>query len=440
MNIRYITPLFFLVPVLFLYGFTLTGVGFVSDDFTLIKMAETHDFFSAMEPHHHSLLINVLFKGVAAGFIGPNTFHVLALIFHVMNCLLLLYFLDSCLHIGRNKALFVCIFFAVNLPGREALIWCCAVPYVVVTTFILLSMVIYGDALNKIPRRSTLTTTLLLSFLQFAAFMVWDWAVLIFPVLFLMACLLPNERTLKEKLRLLIVPGCVWGGIFIARQLFGMTNGYQINGFSEIIKILLSAPFLGLFPFLPKYFYTSSFGIMAAVVCFTGFVWTAMRNRTILFFFAFFLLSQLPQAVFGHPQSRYFYFPVFALYASIAILFPTRFAFSKFAIPSFILFMLTGFSYMTFNRILSWQEASQIINRLSGEIQHAMSVHKQIYLVEFPDSYGSEETIWRPYLWRSGLEIFGKGLIKNKEPEEIFPVYTISSSDEKKPYSLIRIK
>ncbi len=396
-----------LLVIVAIYGTTIFGVGFISDDYSLLHRAESHQFLSAMENHHYSILINTLFSGVAEGDITPAFIHIFALGFHLINCCAVLFFLEKILEIPSTQAFITSLLFAISPAGFEALIWCCAIPYIIVTTGILATLILYGLWLKRDENLQSSTRLWALPCIQLASFFIWEWALLILPLLLLMAMLFPSSIPEKKRLQFLIGTACVWVGFLLLRKVFGLNLGYHVNSIKNIIGYLIATPFVSLMPMLPKSFYCAPSGIFCSFVTFAIFSWMSVKNRTMGILFALLLVCQLPTAFFGYPQSRYLYFPSFAMYGCLVLML------SQMKRVTMLLYgaVITAYVAIAIMRVDYWKEASNVTQEIYGQVTQTLERHSSsVVILDFPDSYGPEEVIWRPYLWRCGKEIFGSQL------------------------------
>jgi len=408
-----------MITIMAIYGSSIFAIGFMSDDFTLLSKAQSHNFFYAMEGHHHSLLINSLFKLAANAIIGPSFFHVLALFLHIANAVLVMIFLQSGLNISPEKAFLSALLFAINSAGVEAIVWCCAIPYTGIATIILISMTIYARWISH-QHLSGKIVSLILTLLLIIGFIIWDWAILILPLLSVIALTMPSDIKLNSKVKVLILPAITLFSILLFRNISGMSLGYHLNTIPKAIGSIVLSPFIGIIPFLPKTFYSSILGIVLSTLTFSLLTWLSTRSKKTLLLFVVFLLCQVPQALFGHPQSRYFYFSSFALYAIIIISIPKN---PRFVVIMFILICSSAALY----RVELWKQASTVVQKMLYQINSTIDQHDtKIAIGNMPDSYGPEMIIWRPFLWRCGREIF-HGQIKD-DTDGTLPVYHIDDS------------
>lgn len=408
-----------------IYGSIIYKVGFISDDFTLLMRSQEQSLFNPLESHHYSLLINMLFFGVNKGWITASFFHILALIFHFLNTCLIFLLLTNKLKMNKEYSILAVCFFALNPAGVEAIVWCCALPYVIITTIILTSIYLYYTFFeNKI---SSLTTSLLLASLQGLGFLIWDWAILLFPIICIIVYF---NRQQTNKYLPLISCGIIWFSILIIKKLFGLSLGYHINSFYQIVGTLLMSPFLTFFPFAQKNFYLSITGVICSLMTFIFFIWMCLKHKLAKMFFSIFLMTLLPQAILGHPQSRYYYFSSIALYAIIPI-YLMQYPLRKSLNYSFFLFFFALSIYFTSKKIRSWEEASLVVTKTHRDIEQIIMAHpdSQVIILGLPDSFEAYNQIWKPYLWRCGLEIFKEKITTNAQKN--IPTYLMHGYDEK---------
>lgn len=411
--------------IIALYGSIFNGVGFVSDDHNLLFFSENSPLFQPLENHHFSLFLNFLFKFTPTGSFAPKLFHLLAFIFHFFNCLLVFFLLKECFAFNKIPSALVSMLFAINPAGTEVIIWCCTLPYVVLTTFTLLSLILLCTELRKEETERVTHTAICLAFLQILGFLVWDWAVLILPILLITAFFYPSRLSLSKKLTLILPTAAAWIFLLCIKKMGGYSIGYRFNAPLLSAKIFLSSPFLAIFPLGTKTFYNSPLAITSAIVTFIAFTFSAIKDRRATLFFAIFLLCQIPPALFGYSQSRYFYLPSFALF-SLLVLFMQQgwHVVSTRWIPlcGFGL-LLIGYSLFVYARVCLWVEADQIANQIRKQVEEvAYNETAPIIIVDIPYWHGPEGMIWKPHLWRSGRNYFhGKAtcVITENHPDSL---------------------
>lgn len=399
--------------ILFFFCLKMAGVGFLADDYYLLQRAGESPWFHPLEAHHYSLIINLLFKGASAGIFSPFIFHFLALVFHGANCVLVYRIAQKIFYYEKSKARILAFLFAVNPAGLEAIVWCCAIGYVVCTFWILIGICVFMNYQKEPNQQNTAYRHATLIFIQLCSYLSWDWGIMFTPILFLIALFFPTtywKRALQPKRYSLLFPLFIfWFSILVIKKFNGAHFGYQVNEPHEFIVNLLVSPFLGLFPQFSKAFYTSPLGVALAIIILATVAWTAWRSRTALFMTVLFFVCQMPPALLGHPQSRYFYLPIFALYFVLLLFLDQVEAFTrirKFALFCAFALFLVYFEWASF-RLELWNEANIQAKTIREKISSLPSTEKPILIINLPDRYGPDGMIWLPYICRSETS-FGK--------------------------------
>jgi len=380
---QYFYLLIFLI-IAGIHGSTSLFVGFVSDDWDLLRLAPQHGLFQALENHHFSPFVTSLFKLSDAGYLTPFFWHLLGLSIHFINCILLGNFLVKQKYSDFTSRWTV-VLFAISSAGLEALIWCCALPYVFSATLILFGL---NYALIS---RGFLRLTLL-----FALFFVWDSYVFYFPLLLIFFW---GKGSLKTYVPCFLV----FAGSFWLRGYLGIGSGYTSNSFAFVTKSLLADPMLTVFPQFTAEFYSSIVGkalgaglLLSALVAALYFV---ELRRVYLSFF----LLLVPAAWLSYPQSRYFYLPALFLFTLIFFLIEKlRWTSLKWGLC--IAFASTHL-YWASTKAMLWRDAyteSQLVK--SAIEQLAEKEKRPLVVINLPDRYGPPGLIWRPYMWRCGYK------------------------------------
>jgi hypothetical protein len=124
-----------------------------------------------------------------------------------------------------------------------------------------------------------------------------------------------------------------------------------------------------------------------------------IRLLTVLFF-----LWQGPYVVFGATESRYFYLgSVFALGAVVLGITQFRRRWLGFGL---VFALVVCHAVWSFDRALLWKgdyrEAQRIKARL--EALAAGAPDGQLVVVNLPDHYGPPDLLWKPTMWRNGVQ------------------------------------
>lgn len=402
---------FLLIAVITIYGVLISSIGFLSDDFDLLHRAQNQHIFQPLEEHHYSLLVNGLFQIAPQWIPHPQVFHLSAILFHAINVFLVMHFCTKFLKQPPVITLPITLLFAINLPGIEALAWCCALPYVINATLTLVLMITYCHYLDSPNNTKPWLVSALLSTIFLIGAITWEWIVLVIPILLTFSLLYESKKTYQQKITPIIPLVAILITVLFARTVVGLSPGYPINSPIQMVGIMISSPFIGFFPFLPKEFYSSSVGVASEILLFTLMLWGAAKHSQLKILLIIFLICQIPSSILGHPQSRYFYFSTFPLYAfGILIIYNTekyRLLFSSWYVACL---------FLSIQKFHSWQQASTLATQTKQNIHSLIDKNDSpIAILDLPKAYGPEETIWRPHLWRCGFEIFNGHVITDEE-------------------------
>jgi hypothetical protein len=246
--------------------------------------------------------------------------------------------------------------------------------------------------------------------LQILAFAIWDWGILLMPILCVCFVLfiLPTKRlSIRKSLEFIAPTLFCWLFVMTFKFLTGYSVGYHILPPEPItaIKYFLGSPLLGLFPYQPLGFYQSTTGIMLGIFLLLLIFFFSIRYFFVRFQVVLFFLCQIPYVIFAAPQSRYFYFPVLFLYASL--LFVT----SKIPKRSIQMALLTAFiainAFWAYDRSRLWKGAYEQAQEVKRQIETIpLGMNEKLLIVNLPDHYGPEDMIWPPFMWRHGISVF----------------------------------
>lgn len=413
-----------LILLIALYGEAVGAIGFLSDDWALIQRAGLTPFWMPAEQHHYSLVINLLFKGVAQGNLSAFSIHLLAFFFHALNSFIIFFFVRDILKRKPLEAQLVAALFAISPAGLEAITWCCAAGYVLCSFWILLALYTFWKSGNS---PAPLSHANLLACLQLGAFLCWDWGLVLAPGLAIQ-CLMSLDQSQGNSLRRLYALWpllTIWAMLVVFKRAIGQDFGYAVNTPWQMLANFISVPLLSLLPQFTKAFYTSFAAMALSVFFFSAMLWTAGRKgcETAKALFLLFIVWQLPLVLLGYPQSRYFYllsFPVYFIMVEfmreiaclsvakagkkLKILIPCLYRVLGVAMALGILFVYFTWSH---ERVIWWVNASEQSQSIYVQIEAAAERElKPLAVINMPDRYGPEGIIWLPYLWRCGLVYF----------------------------------
>lgn len=384
-------------------------LGFMSDDYDLIAAAGGVSWFRPLESHHLAPLMNSLFKLTAANYLTAKHWHLLALVLHLGNCLLVYHIITAKWQLQANVALAGALIFAAGPAGYEAQAWAAALGYVVVTTWALLAFLL---GLNFLASRGA-HQSLLLGFIQLAALASWDWGVLVTPLVASLLLATPSKLPGKSRAARFLLPSLI---VIVAISVYKLTLGAAL-GYNVKANLVRGLGYLGLSPLwvaapnLPIELYTSWLGItVSAAMWLTG-ILLAYSRPQLRFPLIGFALCQVPYLLFGAPQSRYFYlasvFWVFSLTLSTTL-------FKKQPYVNLILLLYLMLTIVWANRRAElWYEAYQAAMDVKSSIESLPPCpQSELVIVNLPDSYGAPNIMWRPYIWRNGLRAIPRTIVR----------------------------
>lgn len=406
----FMTPLiimYFIVMILFFIG--PVHVGFLSDDFDLIDRASRTKWLYPLEVHHWSPILATLFKATSAGIIGRTTWCILAFLTHCINISLVWAILTRRLKVDKLQAWAITLLFTLCPAGFEAISWSCAVGYPLVTMFILISF--YYVCRDEIDFGDKAMSGLL-ALLQIIALQVWDWGILLFPIL--MLCFASHILAAEDRkvaffrgLRALW-PAFICLMIYITtKSITGQSFGYTLHiNIVNSIRTLITTPLWGLYPDGSAAFYKSTYKHLVTVCIISILFYASIKDSRIRLLTSIFILCQLPYIFLSYPESRYFYIGSFFLYSSI-VLCMGFIKTPRYRIGLTVLLVLVS-AIMSINRALLWKGAFRESDRIRMSIDNfADQTHcKQLVVINLPDRYGPKGMMWRPYVWRNGLTAF----------------------------------
>jgi hypothetical protein len=411
-------------------------IGFMSDDHDLIATAAATPWLGRLEPHHYSPALAVLFKLTSQGAIGPVVWRGLAFLGHCVNILLLWRILVGRLAINRVAAWAATFWFSMNAPGFEALAWACALGYVGLTALILLAV----ELSLRQPEEFSWPAAVALAFLQLAAYAVWDWAVLMAPVVALSYLASPRPlagegqwvrasasedtgllRTAPPWLRAaaFFAPmiAC-WAAVPIVKWCAGITLGYHVS--IDVVRagyFLLTAPLRGIYPQGTASLYKSPAGLAAATVAIVLLAASSRSDRRIRWAALLFVLCQVPYALFGAPESRYFYLGI-AFLASAVALAVGRIRHKRLRLAALVTLAAIN-ALWAVDRSILWKGAYREAVRVKEAVEAiaAREAEKPLVIVNLPDRYGPADLVWRPYVWRNGLAAIRAPIARVNTPD-----------------------
>lgn len=397
----------------------LTGsfwVGYISDDYDLLRRAPSVSIFRPLGDHHYSPFISWLFKLAAEHDFSPVLWHCVAVAVHTVSVVLVLALARIALRMRAWPALTVTALFALSAAGYEALAWACSIGYVLVLPPILLALLIIMDA----PARRAVSTGILLAILQACAFLLWDWGILLFPLLslaFLMWRLPRKDLRLRQASSLLWPCLVTWCLFVWLKGASGYRPGYHMPLDYLMIgaKTLAAAPLTNLLPNANEVFIKSIPGMLSAGSVWAMLCWSAVKNRVVALSVALYLVCLLPVVLFAALQARYTYIATpFLGMAIVGIVSQLRI---KHLAPALCSLLILANAVWATERSQLWVGAYRAVRTLQTAINKIPDVGKdRLVVVNLPDSFGSPNMIWRPFVWRNGLSAFQRKIERVNTP------------------------
>ena len=396
-------------------------VGFLSDDWDILKRASEGSIFSQIEQHHYSPFVASVFKVIGVLGLSPAWIHLLAFLVHGINIYLVLS-LSGRLGLRHWEKLIVGTLFALSPAGFESLAWCCAIGYIVCSMWMLLALRMYFQYKDGLSPRAPY----LLALLQLAAFATWDWGVLLMPLLVSVGWVY-----YREKVPAGIWPTvAVWCAVVLGKKIAGLSIGYDINTASKALMNFGASFMLTIWPEFGRSFYSSLWGLCLAVMTVGLFVWAAMTDRISRLGLALFFVSMIPVALAGHPQSRYMYFAAIFLYWGLARVLD-RSSLGRVAAVVYVVVAL----FWAMERRDVWLETDLQAKFYKRAVDAGLEAYGKIALANVPDSVKGYDLVWLPPVWRCGTDCFGGEVIVMNP----FGKQEISESEVGEDYHILRI-
>lgn len=423
MNIRqnWVIALLLSVAVMALNLSLIFDVGFLSDDWDLLRRTQEGSMFSQIEEHHYSPFVAGVFKVVGFAGLSPLWVHLAAFLIHGINIFLVLS-LGSKLGLRQWEKVVVGVLFALSPAGFESLAWCCAIGYIVCTTWMLLGLGVY----LSYRRGGGALAPYLLAVLQVLAFATWDWGILLTPLLCVVGWVYYRERV-----PLGIIPVfLVWCVVIVGKRVAGLSIGYEINSLPSAVMNFGTSFMLTLWPEFSRSFYVSVWGLGLAGVTLLLFLWAAATDRVSRLGLALFFVSMVPVALAGYPQSRYVYFAAIFLYFGLARLLD-RSSLGRFAAMLYVVASL----FWAMERRDVWLEADLQARFYRDAVELGVEAYGKVALANVPDQVKGYDLVWLPTVWRCGTSCFGSDVIVMKP----FGQKEISEGDIDLDYHILRI-
>jgi hypothetical protein len=396
----------------------LTGsfwIGYISDDYDLLIQAQSTHILKPLEGHHFSPVVIGLFKLAGNYSLSPILWHCLALCMHAVNTVLVFSLVRTSCLLHKWPALTVTTLFALSAAGYEALAWVCSIGYVLVLPCILVALLVALTA----PAKRAPFVGILLVFLQICAFAIWDWGILMLPLVVVSL----GFRLRQKEIRffhafLMLWPSvAVWCMFMVLRTVLNVKSGYHggLDGLTLGAKIIAAAPLTNLLPNTTTTLLKSTWGILGMVIIWAVLCWSAMKDRVVALAVALYIVCVIPIMLFGSLQSRYAY--IATPFLGLALVqATTRLKRTHLSLILGIIFVV-GHTVFAIQRSQLWASAYCAAKGLRTTIDSIhISPKNDLVVVNLPDSFGPPNMIWRPFLWRNGITSFLKNFKRVNTP------------------------
>lgn len=389
--------LLLLVGVLAINLTLIFDVGFISDDWDILNRSQTTSIFSSIEQHHYSPFVSSLFKFVGYYNLSPGWIHFLAFLMHGLNIYLVL---GLCGRMGLTtwEKWVTGALFALSPAGFESLAWCCAIGYILCSTWILIALRLMVTARNEdFP-----FVSYRIALLQLLAFLTWDWGMLLAPLTAIVKWFYRGEKNLRG----LIPATLVWCAVLLSKKFLGLSYGYVMNSPLVALQHIGTSFMLTVWPEFSRGFYTSVWGLLLAAITFIAFAGFALKDKISRLGLLLFIVSMLPVALVGYPQSRYVYLSAVFIYWGISRLLDRNSVGRAVAIV-----YIAAAIFWTVERRDLWIEADLQANFYRQNVEMALELYEKVALANVPDQVVGYDRVWLPTVWRCGLDCLGPNVI-----------------------------
>jgi len=367
-------------------------VGFVGFDFSLIPTAGIQESLPVIlsQEARESFLIRILESLTQQGYLGPNIWQFMTLIVHYMNATLA-YFVARKVFKGQvGVSLAIAALVGMNPLGMEALVWGCCFHVLLTLLWIFSGLLIYRYHDETEYSWAMAMRAIGLVALQIVAFLTWDWGLIFFPIVGLIAISSPNEAPKKVKKRsgilLLTSVGVVW----LAGTMWVLGTSPILQEawlpYSKIIQNLIAAPVEGLFPLIrPETFFSFggfllAFGVYIILISLVIF---CPSNFSLI---AAMLISFLPWVLFHEPDGADFYLSLPFLYLCIASLKELK------NTGIFLLFVYLFFQFIWMFERVQWIEKGTVNSKqLEEQVTQLIEKGEKAVIVNYPEYYGQSK-------------------------------------------------
>ncbi|MBN2053721.1 hypothetical protein JW905_02285 [bacterium] len=412
------------IPLILVIGLVLalciTGplrIGFLSDDFDLLHRGASLGPFDPIDFHHYAPVLNGLYHLTAAGILTPLGWHLLTMVTHLLNILLVYRLCKGPFTLEPWSAFTVTALFAFNPAGYEALAWACSICYPLLALILLVALRL---VLEQPFDRPGLGWSL--AACQFLAILVWDWGILCLPMVFLAMVLHPSgNRPVAKRAVSLMWPVCLaLGLVMVFKKVIGYRAGYgDPMSLIRTAYLIVSSPVRVLLPNSQGDSFKMPAGLALAALMLAAMALLGRRDRTARLAALLYMLFQVPYALFGAVQSRYFYLPTFfmALVMVKALIFPRKAGWYGVRVERWMMMALVAMHLLwAVQRGCWWRNAFEQALEIKAAILTLPDTGAGLVIVNLTDHYGPPDLMSPPYVWRNGIRDIGRAIQRVQTP------------------------
>jgi len=364
-------------------------IGFAGFDFSFFPAAGFQEAFPVVlsQEAEESLLVYFLEILTQKGFFGPNIWQLMTLLVHYANAALAYFVSRKVLQGQVGVSLAIGALVGMNPLGMEALVWGCCFHILLTLLWIFTGLLIYRYHDDIEYTWAMAARAIGLALLQIAAFITWQWGVIFFPIVAVIALASPNSAPKKSRKRngilLLTSAGIVWliGTLWILGASPILESEWL--PWTKVLQNLISAPVEGLFPLLRPELFFSFGGLLLFVGVYLILLALVIFCPSNLSLIAAMLVSFLPWVFTGEPDGADFYLSLPFLYLCIASLRELK------DTGVFLLFTYLFFQFIWMYERVQWIEKGSVnTKRLNEQISAVIDRREGAVIVNYPEYFG----------------------------------------------------
>ena len=369
-------------------------VGFVGFDFSFLPSAGFQESLPVVlsQEARESLLLRFLESLTVQGFLGPKIWQAMTLLVHYLNTVLAYFVSRKVLSGQLGVSLAIAALVGMNPLGMEALVWGCCFHVLLTLLWIFSGLLIYRyHDYDEYTWAMALRATGLVV-LQLLAFVTWDWGLIFFPIIALIALSSPNEAPKKVRKRngilLLTSVGIVW--LIGAVWTLGTSPILEesLLPWMTIVHNLIAAPVEGLFPLLRPELFFSPVGILLTFGVYIVLASLVIFCPSNLSLIVAMLISFLPWILFHEPDGADFYLSLPFLYLCIASLKELK------NTGIFFLFVYLFFQFIwMYERVQLIEQGSVASRNLEKQVTHLIEKDRDAIIVNYPEYFGRSQFV-----------------------------------------------